>query len=549
MSSQNIASLLEQLAQSQPDKPAIHDPRGDANVTVTFAELNEDINRLASGLVRYGFLKGHRVLLMVPPGIDFLALTFALFRVGALPVLIDPGLGRKNVLQCIQNIRPDGLIGIPLAHAAGLVFRRPFKTLKNRVTVGKRWLWGGPTLEQVRTSGRKDFSTEEKHPDDPAAILFTSGSTGPSKGVVYTHAMFFHQTQVLQSLYNIQPGEVDLPTFPLFALFGVALGMTCVIPDMDPTRPAEVHPTNIIRAIQRFKVINSFGSPALWDTVMRHCRKYGTELPHLKRILIAGAPVPGTLLQHFQKFLEEGAEVFTPYGATEALPVCNIEHRTIVNETWEKTTRGFGFCVGNPVPGMTVRIMPVVDEPVEEWSDDLNLPQGETGEIVVDAPWVTREYFELESQTRHAKIRHEDRVLHRMGDIGYLDDKGRVWFLGRKSHRVITETGTLYTIACEAIFNAHPAVKRSALVGIGPDTIKQPVIIVELLKPALAEDHAQREKFISELLDLGSKFDHTQNIQDVLFHKAFPVDIRHNAKISREVLADWAEQQFQGNFA
>ncbi len=542
MSSQNIASLLDALAQSQPDLPAIHVPRASGTTTITYRQLNEESNRLAGGLVRYGFLKGHRVLLMVPPGIDFLALTFALFRIGAVPVLIDPGLGRKNVLQCIENVRPEGLIGIPLAHAAGLVFRQQFKSVRKRVTVGTRWLWGGPTLNKVRKSGRKDFSTEEKQGDDPAAILFTSGSTGPSKGVVYTHAMFFQQTQILRTLYQIEPGEVDLPTFPLFALFGVALGMTCVIPDMDPTRPAEVHPPSIIRAVEQFKVVNSFGSPALWDTVTRYCQKNKIKLPHLKCILIAGAPVPGPLLERFDTVLQENVQVYTPYGATEALPVCNIEHRTIVSDTWEKTTQGLGICVGKPVPGLTLRIMPVHDGPVARWQDSLELPQGEVGELVVDAPWVTHEYFELKSRTEHAKINHDGRVLHRMGDIGYVDDAGRVWFLGRKSQRVITGQGTLYTIACEAIFNRHPAVKRSALVGIGPETIKKPVIIAELHDPTLAENLEKRLTLVSELLETGQEFDHTKNIQDILFHRAFPVDIRHNAKISREALADWAKE-------
>ncbi len=545
MSSHNIAALLDELAHTQPDLPAVHVPRQGKTTTVTFRQLNEEANRLAGGLVRYGFLKGHRVLLMVPPGIEFLALTFALFRIGAVPVLIDPGLGRKNILKCVENSRPEGLIGIPLAHAAGLVFRKEFQTVKFRVTVGQRWLWGGPTLRKVRNSGRKEFSTEEKHPDDPAAILFTSGSTGPSKGVVYTHSMFFHQTRVLRSLYNIEPGEVDLPTFPLFALFGVALGMTCVIPDMDPTRPARVHPPNIIDTVKEFKVVNSFGSPALWDTVTRYCKQNGEKLSGLKRILIAGAPVSGTLLQQFDQVLDDDANVFTPYGATESLPVCNIERREILADTWEQTESGAGTCVGKPVPGMTVRIIPIEDGPVTGWKESSMLDQGETGEIVADAPWVTHEYFELPSRTAEAKISHEDRILHRMGDIGYEDEQGRIWFLGRKSQRVITEKATLFTIACEAIFNCHPAVKRSALVGIGPEKNQQPVLVAELYDPKLAEALDSRLNLVSELLELGSKHSHTVDIQDVLFHASLPVDIRHNAKISREVLAVWAEEQIR----
>lgn len=544
-SQENIAALLEEMARTQPDVPAIHVPRDGTTTTVTYKQLDEEINRLAGGLVRYGFLKGHRVLLMVPPGIEFIALTFALFRIGAVPVLIDPGLGRKNILQCVKNARPEGLIGIPLVHAAGLVFREEFKTVRYRVTVGTRWLWRGPTLRQVRKSGRKDFSTEAKLPDDPAAILFTSGSTGPSKGVVYSHSMFFHQTRVLRALYNIHPGEVDLPTFPLFALFGVALGMTCVIPDMDPTRPAMVHPPNIIDAVKQFKVVNSFGSPALWDTVTCYCKQNGIQLPGLKRILIAGAPVPGTLLERFDGILDDDANVFTPYGATESLPVCNIERREIINETWQRTESGAGTCVGKPVPGMTVRIMPLETGPVTRWDESMNLPPGETGEIVADAPWVTQEYFELPSHTANAKMSLEGRTLHRMGDIGYVDDAGRVWFLGRKNQRVVTQHGTLYTIACEAVFNCHDEVKRSALVGVGDENIQRPVLVVELHNHKLAEVLETRLNLVSELLELGAKREHTREIQDVLFHPSLPVDIRHNAKISREALAVWAAEQIR----
>ena len=544
-SHENIASLLEELARNQPGVPAVHVPRQGKTTSITFRQLNEEINRLAGGLVRYGFLKGHRVLLMVPPGIEFLALTFALFRIGAVPVLIDPGLGRKNILQCVQNARPEGLIGIPLAHAAGLVFREEFKTVKLRVTVGTRWLWRGPSLRQVRNSGRKDFSTEEKHPDEPAAILFTSGSTGPSKGVVYTHSMFYHQTRVLRALYNIEPGEVDLPTFPLFALFGVALGMTCVIPDMDPTRPAQVHPPNIIDAIKQFNVVNSFGSPALWDTVTRYCKQNGLKLPGLKRVLIAGAPVPGPLLERFDGILDEDANVYTPYGATESLPVCNIERREIINETWKRTESGAGTCVGQPVPGMTVRILPLETGPVAQWEESLNLPAGDIGEITADAPWVTREYFELPSHTAGAKMSLDGRTLHRMGDVGYQDERGRIWFLGRKNQRVITQHGTLFTIACEAVFNCHAEVKRSALVGVGTETIRQPVLVVELHNHKLAEGLETRLNLMSELLELGAQHEHTREIQNVLFHPALPVDIRHNAKISREALSVWAAEQLR----
>ncbi len=347
-------------------------------------------------------------------------------------------------------------------------------------------------------------------------------------------------------MFGIEPGDVDLPTFPLFALFGIALGMTCIIPDMDPTRPAAVHPPNIIEAIQKNNVVNSFGSPALWDTVSQYCVQHGITLPTLKRVLMAGAPVPGWLLQRFETILDPQARVFTPYGATEALPVCLIDHHEILKDTWEQTGKGAGTCVGRPVEGITMKVIAIQDDPIPRWDDALEMDPGEIGELVVEGPWVTREYYNREDATGLAKIRNGNSLMHRMGDVGYRDAEGRYWFCGRKSQRVITPTGPLYTIPCEGVFNRHPGVKRSALVGIGNPPEQKPVLVVELREPQLAENMKERLTLVSELLELGGTAKHTEGITDILFHPAFPVDVRHNAKISRETLALWAMENLPG---
>lgn len=345
-SPENIAHTLEQLAQERAGSDALIVPRSESISKITFQQLNQDANRLANGLRHYGMNKGDRILMMVPAGINFIALTFALFKLGAVPVLIDPGLGRRNILSCIATAQPRGMIAVPLAHAASKLFRKVFNGIELKVTVGSRWFWGGTTLEQVRQNGNLDFQSASVEPDDPAAILFTSGSTGPSKGVLYSHRMFYQQVELLRRMFHIEQGEMDLPTFPLFALFGVALGMTCVIPDMDPTRPAEVDPEKIIGPIKEYKVTNSFGSPALWNTVSRYCLDHEIELPILKRILMAGAPVSGDLLERFEDILSPDALVHTPYGATEALPVSSISHHEILDGPWIQTREGEGICVG-----------------------------------------------------------------------------------------------------------------------------------------------------------------------------------------------------------
>lgn len=192
-SPENIAHTLEQLARERAGADAIIVPRSGSISKITFQQIDQDSNRLADGLCRTGMAKGDRVLMMVPSGIDFISLTFALFKLGAVPVLIDPGLGRRNVLNCIATAQPKGMIAVPLAHAARKVFSKAFKGIELNVTVGRRWFWGGTTLNQIRNQGEVDFQSAQVGPNDPAAILFTSGSTGPSKGVLYSHRMFYQQ--------------------------------------------------------------------------------------------------------------------------------------------------------------------------------------------------------------------------------------------------------------------------------------------------------------------------------------------------------------------
>ena len=284
-----------------------------------------------------------------------------------------------------------------------------------------------------------------------------------------------------------------------------------------------------------------FGSPAVIRRVGRYGERWRLKLPTLRRVISAGAPVPAKELQRFCGLLAPGAQVFTPYGATECLPVSSIGSDEILGETRHQTDLGRGVCVGRPVPGLTVKIIKVSDAPIPAWDKALEAEPGEIGEIAVKGPHVTREYFNRPEATALAKIMAGPggEFYHRMGDLGYLDAQGRIWFCGRKSHRVVTRQGTFFTIPCEAIFNTHPAVFRSALVGVKRGSETEPVICVEL-EP---EAGAKPASLIAELRDLAAKHPHTRPIQRFLVHPGFPVDIRHNAKIFREQLAAWASRQ------
>ena len=543
----NIATHLVQMAERQPARPAVicahgRNARGAiAYEQLTFAELEATSARLASSLEAIGIRRGVRTALMVPPSPAFFTLSFALFKVGAVPVLIDPGIGRENLHRCLSQAEPEAFIGVSRAHAARVLFGWARASVRLKVTVGSKWFWGGHTLSELmqETPPAQSFKPIEPSPGEPAAILFTSGSTGAPKGAVYSHDIFLAQVNTIRDLYRIEPGEIDLATFPLFALFGPALGMTEVVPEMDASRPANVDPTNIISAIETFGITSMFGSPALINRVARYGEQHNVKLPTLRRAISAGAPVPAKVLERFTAMLSPGARIYTPYGATECLPVASIAADEILNETRHRTDEGLGVCVGSPVPDVRARIIRISDDPIDAWSDALELPQGEIGEIAVRAPHATRTYFKLPAATALAKIPDaaDGGFYHRMGDVGYFDNSGRLWFCGRMAHRVVTQQQILFSIPCEGVFNAHPKVFRSALVGVKRDGISRPVLCVELEAGSASEP---LEKIRGELRRLGAAHAHTKDIDTILFHPAFPVDVRHNAKIFREKLAVWA---------
>ena len=534
----NISHPLSEMARLQPDTPAIIFPQ--ERRTLTFSELNQQSNLLAAGLERIGITRGTRTALLVPPSPELFALTFALFKAGAVPVFIDPGIGAANMKGCLEEAEPVAFIGIPKAHVARRLLGWGKRTVRILVTVGGGRIWGGIPLEEVARRGLEaTFAPTATTRDETAAILFTSGSTGPPKGAVYTHGNFMAQVDALRELYDIRPGEIDLPTFPLFALFAPALGMTAVIPHMDFTRPGEVDPLRIISVAREYRATTMFGSPALLNRVGRYGSPRNMQMPHLKRVISAGAPVPPAVLERYSTMLPEDAEIFTPYGATEALPVSSIGSREILRETALLTGEGRGICVGKPVSSIRVAIIPISDAPIDAWSEDLPLPPWEVGEITVSGPQVTRAYLNRPEATRLAKILESSGGhWHRMGDLGYLDNEGRIWFCGRKAHRVRAATEVMFTIPVEGVFNTHPKVFRTALVGAGKPGNQLPVLCVELETKAGAP---AQEQIRRELLEIGSRFPHTRGITEILFHPSFPVDIRHNAKIFREKLAVWAE--------
>lgn len=543
VTSANIASYLPAMARRYPDRAAVAFPRNGRYDSWSFSQLNRTADAYARALSDAGAKRGQKALLMVKPGPEFVAATFAVFKMGVRPVLIDPGMGLKGMLRCVRHIAPDLFLGIPLAHALRLVFRRDFASVSLSFVINGTFP-GTPSLERIASISSASFPVADVADDEPAAILFTSGSTGPAKGVVYEHGMFQAQVQELLALFDFRPDDVDMPGFPLFALFDTAMAMTSVIPELNPSRPATCDPARLAAAIQEYGVTTCQGSPAIWNRVGRHCRDHGIKLPSLKRVITFGAPISVDLIRMWRQVLPESGDVYTPYGATEALPVSMISGSEILAETAALAAEGAGTCVGRPAPGIDLRIVRISDEPIVTWTDDLQVPAGEIGEVAVRGAVVTREYAGLPEATRASKIYSTDGgVWHRMGDVGYLDEEGRLWFCGRKAHRVQTVEGTLFSVQPEGMADTHEAVFRSALVGIGAPGTQEPVLVVEPEPGRFPRDRAEADRLAGEILDRYSVHPDFHVIDRVLFHRGFPVDPRHNAKIHREDLAAWAARQ------
>ncbi|MFD8085231.1 fatty acid CoA ligase family protein [Kitasatospora sp. NPDC059722] len=557
------ARLFADHAARTPDTAALVHPDADrteadgraAYTTVGYAELAATVAACAAGLEAHGIRRGTRTALLVPPGGDLLTLVLAMLHVGAVPVVVDPGMGLERMLDCLRRVRVEAFIGVPKAQVLRRLRPRAFAGVRSSVTVG------GPDGTALRRliaagAGRPPLAPAPTGPDDLALIGYTTGSTGPAKPVEVTAGMLLAMARGSEEAHFTDDERTTLVTMPLMGVFDLVAGRTVVVPRMDMARVGAADPASLADAVRRFGVDAMFASPALLGPLAAHLAATGAPVPSLRLVISGGAPVSPALLAGLRAVLPGEARVFSTYGATEALPMALLESREALAAgsaagTADGSTgspaagpaAGLGVCLGRPAPGMAVRTVAIGDDPLPRWTPGLAVPPGEMGEIVVSGRAVSPRYFRAERADADHKIQDGDTRWHRTGDVGWIDEQGRIWFCGRKSQRVRTPEGDLHTVRCEGVFNAHPRVRRTALVGVGPRGRRRPVLCVEL---APGTGREQWPRIEEELRALGADHPMTKPVADFLVHPAFPVDVRHNAKIRRELLAGWAEDRLTG---
>ncbi|MHA7155209.1 alpha/beta fold hydrolase [Arthrobacter sp. TMN-50] len=548
---------MTQRAQgADADQLAVADMGTDGSIgrSLSWRGLEAEVQSLAAALRSVGVSRGSRISLMVPPGVELTVLLYACLRIGAVIIVADAGLGRQGLSKAVRGTVPDFLVGIDLALTAARLFRWPGRRISVApLPTAKRKVLGVEhSLAELRAAGARASVTpattaasgtaaaDVLDPDADAAILFTSGSTGPAKGVVYTHRRLAAMRDTVAQTFGIQPGDGLVAGFAPFALLGPALGTTSITPAMDVTKPKTLSAAALADAVAAINATAVFASPAALRNILAtrgNLTAAGREaLTGVSLLLSAGAPVPSSLLTDLLEILP-AASLHTPYGMTEALPVTDVDLESILSaETYAAGSTvpdaGNGVCVGRAVAGARITISPLDQSGTANGQP--TTAAGVTGEILVSAPHVKERYHRLWiTQSDSSRTGG----WHRTGDVGHFDDEGRLWVEGRLPHIVTSPTGVVTPVGVEQALETVDAVGLAAVVGVGPTGTQAVVAVVEsvppVTKPGLAPAAlaaGARDAARSAGVELSA----------VLVVPSLPTDIRHNAKIDRTRVASWA---------
>lgn len=488
--SDNVTNALVDLARRFGDRDAIIEPGGRR---CTFGELDDRTARLAGALRELGLGDTDRVLVLVPMSIDLYEVLLGTMRGGHSIVLLDPSA--PTVKENLERIGVSAFMGSPKAHLLRLKYGA-LRGLDAYVSTGFTPLWhrnlgrlDGPALEPV---SRDD--------DFPALLTFTTGSTGRPKTVARSHRFLDAQRHILAEHMGLEAGDIDLPTLPVFLLNSLAAGATCVLPDADLRRVDSVDPARVIRQLKDHRCTSTSGSPAFYAPLADALLAANDTLPDLRKLFTGGARVPPELLEKLVATCPN-ARIEVLYGSTEAEPIASISAHEVLDETAAAERQGKGSCVGTPVPQIQLR--------VARPGEFAALPTGEIGEVVVAGEHVNRGYFEDPAATAANKLVDGERVWHRTGDTGYLDDRGRVWLAGRVHDMV----GDLHPFLVEGVADGREFVRRSALVELDGE----PVLACSVTQAPPGWADALGEQVGVRVVELDQ----------------IPVDPRHNAKIDR----------------
>lgn len=544
----NISRHIIEFSQRSPYQKAIlclsgRDANGKMSYShLTYRQLNQQSDDIARGLQRAGVVRGTKTALQIQPGIQWFAVTYALLKIGAVPVIIQPSLGYRHMAQCIKAVEPEALITSPKFSMIQLLYPSNYQSVHLQINTDRRWLQKGLSLVDLLQNEPGPFQIADVQRQDLGMILFsTSNESDEPKPIILTHKDLNAILLLIRSVMGISENSVFLSTFPFFMMIAPAMGIGQVIPSSQSLKALKIDPRMIIESIWDHGITHLLMSPTHLMVLENFLKDAGIFLSPIQRILSWGEAFPAEELQKLHYYINNETQVFPIYGMAEAPMITTLGSHEIVSETQIKTERGFGICQGKIVKDMEMQVIDVNDRPIDNWSDDLKVEGGNIGELVVRGEAVSNKYSNNVKADALTKIPDGKNMWHRTGDVGWVDTKGYFWFCGRKKDRIIiSEEETLYTIPCEAVFMRHQRVHRCIIVGVGPIPYQTPVLIIEL---APGDSGKYISTLTHELIDLAQAYPHTGNIKKILFRKRFPVHPLFQQKINRKQLTIWAAKK------
>ncbi|MFC1742765.1 AMP-binding protein [Candidatus Riflebacteria bacterium] len=542
----NVVDSFSYQAKLQPKKPAIIYPELIDGKwifkTISFASLEEYVCQLCNGLSELGIGKGDKVLIMVPMSLHHYQLLLAIFKLGAIAVYIDPGMGLKAIEAAASVAEPKAYVGILKAQILRFFSK---SCARIPIQIGKdcpQYLVQHD-LAELAINRKKTFTSAMVTTDDTALITFTSGTTGLPKGANRTHGFLLAQNKALLGEANMFMTDVYMPAFPIVLLLNLSWGITSVIPNMNSAKPASVDPSLVIQQIKKCGANLASGSPAYARPIAEYCKKHGIYLPELRNFWTGGAPVSLKIIETLQGVMPSGNAVII-YGSTECEPISHIDAKDAFNPVLlKRARRGKGNCVGVPASCVELKIIGIDDGPIypgKKRLATLEKKAFQPGEIVVTGEHVNKRYYKNPEAEKETKIKEivkgAEKIWHRTGDVGYLDGQGRIWLLGRISSRVQTKKGVFFTIEVENVMNSHPLVENSALLAgnINRRGLAKAYMVIVLKRKFLWRWLWRRKVWKKMLL----KFIRSKGypIEDIFYRLSLPMDKRHNAKIEYPVL-------------
>ena len=485
----------------------------------SFQELEQKINIFANTFKHNGISAQDKVLILSPLSADLIAIAFSLFKIGAVPVFIDPGMNLKSFLQNIKSVEASALIGSSKALILKKIKSKYFSSIKTVINTENGLI--GDSLESLTRKQDRNCDEYSYKESDIAGLVLTSGATGPSKAVEYTMKMFIEQKIALEKMLNLSRGEKDLSGFPLFALFSLAIGLpTFISTAIDARVPALTDGKKLAHELIDNNIDFANGSPSIWISLAKYLLANNLKIKNLKKLAMFGAPVSSQLIFDLKSVLPN-CDIYTPYGATESLPVSFISDKIIIEETGSLTKQGRGVCVGHLYEKVDIEIVNT-----ENYS---KIDKFSPGEIWVSSPMTSLKYFKNEGENLKSKKMIKGNLFHHIGDIGYIDDIGRLWYLGRLAHAIHQMNETIYSIEIEGVLNSHPKIKKSALIKVG----SKPCVAVVLTNLFQLEG-SKKNDFFDDLVSKNlAHCPKLEKIENFYILKTFPVDTRHNIKIDR----------------